>query len=168
MSARRTSPSRRTSGALVLGVSTLSALVLGACSGEDTRDPAAFCERMRTVQPALTDPNDPAALLALYQDLDAHAPLQIRDDWHQITALLARVNSYDPTDTAETQEVQQAVLRSQAAVTAVAVWARDSCQIDLGPIPTTVPIGGTGDELLSDQPPDTSATTDTAASDATG
>jgi len=162
MPSRRRSAARRSFGLLSPGI-IAAALALGACASEDTRDPAAFCDRIRTLQPALTDPNDPRALLALYEDLDDHAPLQIRDDWHQITVLLASVNTYDPADPAEVQAIQRAVLRSQAAVTAVAVWARDTCDIDLGPIPTTVPIGGTGDELISDQPTDT---TDPSATDA--
>jgi len=126
----------------------ITALV--GCGGGDNRDPATFCGRLRIAQSALTDPGDQAALVALYQDLDDEAPLQIKDDWHQITVLLASVTTYDTSDTGETQAVLASVLRSQSAVTAVAVWARDTCRIELGPIPTVVPIGGTGDNLLSD------------------
>ncbi len=128
----------------------LCVMVVAGCGGGDNRDPATFCGRLRIAQPALTDPNDQVALVALYQDLDDEAPLQIKDDWHQITVLLSSITNYDTSDEAETQAVLASVLRSQAAVTAVAVWARDTCRIELGPIPTVVPIGGTGDSLLSD------------------
>lgn len=166
MSPRRVPVARRRARVLVPGFALGAAIVLGACgSGEDARDPAAFCERIRVAQPALTDATDPAALLALYQGLDPHTPLQIRDDWRQLTDLIRQVTTYDPTDPQAVEDVQKVVLRSQAAVTAVAVWARDTCQIQLGPIPATTPIGGTGDQLISDQPPDTSVTTDDLTDD---
>ena len=99
---------------------------------------------------SLTDPSDSAALVALYTDLDDEAPLQIKDDWHHVTVLLAEIAQSDPTDANEHQKVLADVLTSQASMNAIAVWARDTCAITLGPIPTTVPIGGTGDDLVSD------------------
>ena len=135
----------------------LGSLVLGsipACGGGDERDPAAFCAQLRLVQPLLTDSSDPAALLKLYRDLGPRAPLQIKDDWQHLTDLIGLATSYDPTDSVATQDVLKETLRAQASVTAVAVWARDTCTIELGPIPTTVPLGGTGDHLLTDVPPD--------------
>ncbi|MFZ9635111.1 MAG: hypothetical protein ACO3EK_14895, partial [Alphaproteobacteria bacterium] len=59
----------------------LVAAVLGACgSGEDARDPGAFCDRIRVAQPALTDASDPAALLALYEDLDGPSTEKLIDE----------------------------------------------------------------------------------------
>jgi hypothetical protein len=144
--------SRVVAARLALGVLVLGSLA--ACGSGDERDPAAFCTRLRTVQPALTDSSDPAALLQLYRDLGPHAPLQIKDDWQHLTDLIGLATSYDPTDSVATQDVLKETLRAQASVTAVAVWARDTCNIQLGPIPTTVPLGGTGDHLLTDTPPD--------------
>lgn len=148
----------------------LVALVAGGCGNDGpSRDGAAFCGRLRLSQSELTDPSDPVALVALYQDLDDEAPLQIKDDWHAITELLGTVTSFDPTDEERRQELLREVLRSQAAVNAVATWASDTCAIELGAIPTAVPIGGTGDDLLTDAPeptePDPSASDTSDATD---
>ena len=130
-----------------------------SCGGHDARDSAAFCASLRANRPGLTDASDPVALIKLYQRLDQHAPLQIKDDWHTITGLLQTVATYRPTDTSQTQPVRQAVLSSQAAVDAIGTWAAHTCQVDLGPVPTTVAIGGTGTHLLSESGINTIPTT---------
>jgi hypothetical protein len=123
---------------------------LGCSDDGGRRDPVAFCERLRQDQAGLTDPSDPVRLVALYEDLDARAPLQIRDEWSELTSLVALVTTYDAADPEATQEVLRQSLRAQGSVTAVAEWVQSSCEVELGPIPATVPIGGTGDSLLSE------------------
>jgi len=135
----------------LLALALAACIVVASCGDDaDARDPAKFCVRLRTLQPALTDGSDPDALVALYQDLEKDAPLQVQDDWHEITVLLGELTQYDPTKPEEVQAVLAASLRAQASINAVGTYVRDSCQLDLGPIPTSVPIGGTGDSLLSD------------------
>lgn len=135
-------------------VSVVAALVsiggLSAClNTSNPRDTARFCASLRAQQPLLTSTADRAALVARYQELDKHAPLQIMDDWHRLTVLIERATTYDPMDTTDTQNVIIEALQAQNAMAAVAVWSKRECKLDLGAVPTTVPIGGTGDQLLS-------------------
>ena len=104
--------------------------------------------------------------MALYEDLDDEAPRQIKDDWHHVTLLLAELTKLDPTNEAERQQALTDVLTSQASINAIAAWAQQTCQITLGPIPSTVPIGGTGDNIIpTTTEPATDATDSTDATE---
>jgi hypothetical protein len=125
----------------VIGAASLAVALggLGACGGEDPRDPDRFCERIALVQPALTDGSDPAALVALFQDLDDEVPLQIKDQWHRLASLVNATANYNPNDPAAVQAVLARLLASQSDVNDVGRYVLETCNVTLGPIATTVP-----------------------------
>lgn len=131
---------RRSNRAGVTGALLLTAgIVLGAlvACGEDPRGVPGFCRLLRERGAALTDTSDPGALVELYRDLDARAPLQIKDEWHEVTELIERVNTFNPKSEEDTQRMIAESLRAQAAVRTVGEWADTKCKVPLGGI--TVP-----------------------------
>lgn len=134
--------------ALCLAVLTTS---LTGCGG-DPRSVSGFCKRLREQGAALTDPSDPAGLAELYADLEVHAPLQIKDAWHEVTVLVARATTFDPKDPDDTEAFIAESLRAKRSIDTLAQWADVKCRVPL-------------DNLLS--PDDTVPVVDTVAVDDT-
>jgi len=133
---------RRLAGT-VLAVA-LTAVLIG-CGG-DPRSVSGFCKRLREQGAALTDPSDPAGLAELYAELDAHAPLQIKDAWHEVTLLVARATTFDPKDPEDTQAFIAESLRAKRSVDTLAQWADVKCKVPLGNVlapDDTLPVGDT-------------------------
>jgi hypothetical protein len=135
------------------------AVLLGTTScGGDPRSIAGFCRLLRREGALLTDTSDPAGLAQRYRDLDSHAPLQIKDEWHTITVLMGRVTTYDPTSDADTQSLLNESLRAKSAIVAVADWADRKCKLALGHL------GTPSDTVVSDsEVPGTDAVVGTMA-----
>lgn len=134
-------------GALLVVAGVLASALAG-CGG-DPRGVPGFCRLLRERGAALTDTSDPGALEELYRDLDARAPLQIKDQWHEVTELIGRVNTFNPKSEDDTQQMITESLRAQSAVRAVGEWADTKCKVPLGgitvpgdPVPVSVgPLG---------------------------
>ena len=146
-------PARRPCGVVLAACVATLTLGVSACGG-DPRSVAGFCNLLRKNGAALTDTSDPAGLAELYRSLDSHAPLQIMDQWHEVTALMARVTTFNPQDDKDTQALISESLRARSSINAVAAWADSKCKVPLGHI--TVP---------PDSTPSASATSDSTPAD---
>ena len=130
-------------GALLVSAGVLASALAG-CGGGDPRGVPGFCRLLRERGAALTDTSDPGALVELYRYLDVRAPLQIKDQWHEVTELIERVNTFNPKSEEDTQQMITESLRAQSAVRAVGEWADTKCKVALGGITVpgdSVPVG---------------------------
>ena len=117
----------------VTAAAAISAIV--SCSDEPTRSVDAFCQRLRVEQnlltARLTDPAQITPLVSRFKALDARAPEQIRDEWHQITLLVEKASATDASSPeAQTQLVERALATDQS-VAAVKTYATGTCQVTL-------------------------------------
>jgi hypothetical protein len=112
----------------------LSILLPTACSNEPTRSVDGFCKRLRVEQTLLsarlTDKAQVQPLVARFRALDARAPEQIRDEWHQITTLVEKAAATDASVEAQTELVELA-LATDRSVAAVKTYASNTCQVPL-------------------------------------
>ena len=120
-------------GALLVTAGVLASALTG-CGGDDPRGVPGFCRLLRERGAELTDTADPGALVELYRELDARAPLQIKDAWHEVTELIERVNTFNPKSEEDTQRMITESLRAQSSVRAVGEWADTKCKVPLGSI----------------------------------
>lgn len=109
---------------------------LTSCGG-DPRSIPGFCKLLRENSDALTDTSDPGGLAELYQRLDDHAPLQIKDEWHTVTSLVLRMTTFNPKSEEDTQRLIAETLSSQRAIQAVGGWADTKCKVPLGDVTST-------------------------------
>jgi hypothetical protein len=126
----RTSPRR-----LVVLVLVLAALT--ACSRETRADGAAFCDAVRTEQATLTagvaSPEQAAAVVERYRELEELAPVAVRDEWGRVTDLLETA-AITPTGDAEAvAALAQDALAAAQDVDTVTTWLRTTCGVDLRP-----------------------------------
>lgn len=135
---------RRARGILATTIAFAAIGSVAACGG-DPRSVASFCQRLRREGTALTDVSDPAGLAAHYRELEAYVPLQIKDQWHEVTVLLERVTSFDPKNDAEVQAVLAESLQAKTSIEALAAWADVKCKVTLGkPVTSTTAKRGSG------------------------
>jgi len=126
---------RPTCGVLAsLSLVAMGAFGTTACGDGDPRSVAGFCRLLREQGAALTDTSDPAGLAARYRTLEANVPLQIKDQWHEVTLLLEHVTTFDPKDQSETQAVLAESLRAKSSIDSLAAWADVKCKVPIGRI----------------------------------
>jgi hypothetical protein len=118
--------------AMIAPVAVLS-LGITACGG-DPRSIPGFCRLLRENVAALSDTSDPGGLAELYERLDVHAPLQIKDQWHTVTSLVARMTTFNPKSEEDTQRLIAETLSAQRAIQAVGGWADTKCKVPLGDV----------------------------------
>jgi hypothetical protein len=128
----------------------LAVLIVGAaattgCGGKPQRSVKAFCDRLRIDQNLLTtrmtDPSEVQPVIEKFRALDALAPEQIRDQWHDITALVEKVATADLSPESQTSLTRLA-LATDNSVKQVTAYAKETCQVDLAAGPTTTQVAG--------------------------
>jgi hypothetical protein len=130
--------------AMVAGCATATAalIVTAACSGSG-RSVSAFCSRLAKDRDSLvavvSDPAGVKKALASYEAVDAVAPEAIRDDWHQVTTLVQRASTINPTKTDDTSALVSDAFASSEAVQKVTAYSKATCGVDLAATTTTLP-----------------------------
>ena len=126
----RTSPRRLVVLALVLAG-------LAACSRETRADGAAFCDAVRTEQATLTggvsSPEQAAAMVDRYRELEELAPVAVRDEWGRVTDLLETAATTAAGDAEAVAALAEEALTAAQDVDTVTTWLRTTCGVDLRP-----------------------------------
>jgi hypothetical protein len=130
--------------AVVSAVAVAAAMATG-CGDNPQRSVKAFCSRLRVEQnlltTRLTDPAEVQPVLDRFRALDALAPEQIRDQWHDITTLVEKVATAELSPESQTSLTRLA-LATDNSVKQVTAYARDTCQVDLAAGPATTQAAG--------------------------
>jgi hypothetical protein len=125
-------PNRVVRGAVALLV--LAASTLG-CGQKPQRSVTSFCSRLRSNQKILstrlTDPSEVQPVLARFQAIDAVAPEQIRDQWHEITVLVEKVATTTDVSTEGQNDLLRVALATQQSIATVTTYAKETCQVEL-------------------------------------
>jgi hypothetical protein len=119
-------------GALILG---------GGCSRGTHRGVAAFCQKLgkdhTLLELPLTTPEEITAMVARYRELDKLAPEEIRDQWHAVTELIAKVASSDVSK-AKQPDLVNTIYATVKSIDATKKYTKETCNIDLT-LPITPP-----------------------------
>jgi hypothetical protein len=124
----------------------LSIAGLAACGGSEAPSAERFCGEVQENREQLTNPDittegDIAAVLDLYREIGALAPLAVEDDWNQLISAYETASTVVIGDEDSEQEALAAIYRSEGSAAAVAKWLQDNCAVDIGPVFTIVPQG---------------------------
>jgi hypothetical protein len=120
---------------------------LGAACGNDEAPSAErFCGEVAENKDALTNPQlvataDIEALLDLYRDIGALAPLGVEDDWNQIVSAYETASTVVIGDEESEQAALTAIYSSEKSAAEVEAWLMANCAVDIGPVFTIVPQG---------------------------
>lgn len=135
------------------------AIGLAGCGNAATRSTAGFCGELQAHANEIQTPPAEAdaipALITLYSKMGEVAPIEIQGDWEKVYGSLKTVTTVNVSDPASVQEVADVAYAAQQSAANVAAWAKNNCNVDLGPI-AIVP-GGAG------VAPETSTTITTVA-----
>ncbi len=119
-------------GALILG---------GGCSRGPQRGVAAFCEKLgkdRTLlELPMTTPEDITAMVARYRAVDKLAPEEIRDQWHAVTELIAKVAASDVSKPKQ-PDLINTIYATVKSIDATKKYSKETCNVDFT-IPITPP-----------------------------
>lgn len=122
------------------------AIGLAGCGDAATRSTAQFCGELQAhdneIQTPPTKADEIPALITLYSKMAEVAPLEIEGDWEQVYGSLKTANTVDAADPASVQQVADTAYAAQQSAANVANWAKNNCNVALGPI-AIVP-GGAG------------------------
>jgi hypothetical protein len=121
-------------------------LGLAACGDGGAGDAGRFCARVEAEQAALSGgivtPLDASAAVTRYQELADLAPLAIRDEWAQLTAVVEAAATADVTDPAERDRLTELAYGSEQAARTVDQWVTERCGVRLRNGPAiTAPAG---------------------------
>jgi hypothetical protein len=113
------------------------ALVLMAgCSHAPTRSSVSFCQALgkdaQLLVLPLTAPEQLPPLVARYRDLDTRAPEEIRDQWHDLTTLIATAAEGGVTKEKQADLVNLAYSTTKSIKT-VTAYAQITCNLNLNP-----------------------------------
>ena len=128
--------------------STALAIAIGltGCGSATLRSTASFCGELQAHDNEIRTPPAKAdeipALITLYSKMGEVAPLEIESDWETVYGSLKTANTVDTNNPASVQQVADVAYAAQQSATNVATWAKNNCNVDLGPI-AIVP-GGAG------------------------
>lgn len=120
---------------------TLIAVTLLAvsCGDGSDRSTGAFCDRLTTsvelLEGPLSTPEDLAALLLRYRELERVAPLSIEASWSRVTDLVEAAASVDRDDEEALEALAEQAFAADLAAREVATWAAERCGITLPRVP---------------------------------
>ena len=127
--------------AIALGVAAVG------CGNAAARSTASFCGELQAHDNEIRTPPAKAdeipALITLYSKMGEVAPLEIEGDWETVYGSLKTANTVDTNNSTSVQHVADVAYAAQQSATNVANWAKNNCNVDLGPI-AIVP-GGAGE-----------------------
>lgn len=119
-------------GALVLG---------GGCTRSPQRGVAAFCEKLgkdhSLLELPMTTPEDITAMVARYREVDKLAPEEIRDQWHAVTELIAKVAASDVSKPKQ-PDLINTIYATVKSIDATKKYTKENCNVDFT-IPITPP-----------------------------
>lgn len=111
-------------------------VTVAGCSHTPTRSSASFCQALgkdaQLLVLPLTTPEQLPPLVARYRDLDTRAPEEIRDQWHDVTTLVAKAAEGGITKEKQADLVNLAYSTTKS-VKAVTAYAQTTCNINLNP-----------------------------------
>jgi hypothetical protein len=118
----------------LLFATMLVALAVG-CGDETTRSTAAFCallgSNVELLEGPLSTPEDLAALLTRYRELERVAPLSIEETWSVITELVEAAAAVDRQDADAVAALSEQAFAADLAAREVAAWALERCGIPM-------------------------------------
>ena len=110
-----------------------------ACGDEPLRSTTAFCSRLQVslelLEGPLSTPEELAALLARYRELERVAPLSIEASWTQVTELVEAAAAVDREDADAVAALARQAYATDLAASEVADWATERCGITLPRMP---------------------------------
>lgn len=130
----------------IIATATVAALTAAGCGGGDPAgDAERFCGEVQAHAAELTTPpgseDDIDALLDLYRDIAAFAPLAVEDDWNHVVSAYETASTVVIGDVESEQTALAAIFAAEKAAIAVQRWLQDTCAVDIGPVFTIVPLG---------------------------
>lgn len=123
--------------------STAAVLAAGAavvaCGDESARSTTAFCSRLQTsvelLEGPLSTPEELAALVARYRDLERLAPLSIEGPWTQVTELVEAAAAVERDDADAVASLARQAYAADLASREIADWVAQRCGFSLPRIP---------------------------------
>ena len=120
----------------------VGALVLaGGCSRTPQRGVAAFCEKLgkdhTLLELPMTTPEDITAMVARYRAVDKLAPEEIRDQWHAVTELIAKVAASNVSKPKQPNLINT-IYATVKSIDATKKYTKETCNVDFA-IPLTPP-----------------------------
>ena len=126
---------RRSIGIAAIG---LGSLLAAACGQPPERSAERFCgelvARKDDIRALPTTPDEVAALINLYSRMGEVAPLEVQQDWDDLSANLKTANTLKVGDAASLQKVADSAYATQRSAERVAAWALGTCGLDIGPV----------------------------------
>jgi hypothetical protein len=115
-------------------LAVLGALLLAtSCTRSPQRGVASFCEKLgkdkALLELPMTTPEEVTAMVARYRDLDKLAPEEIRDDWHAVTELIAKVSESDVSK-AKQPDLVNAIYATTKSINKTKTYTKTTCNID--------------------------------------
>jgi hypothetical protein len=109
--------------------------VLVSCSDGTERSTTAFCTRLvdsvALLEGPLSTPEDLAALLHRYRELERVAPLSIQAAWTKVTELVEAAASVDRDDSDAVAALAEQAFAADLAARQVASWVAERCGITM-------------------------------------
>jgi hypothetical protein len=120
----------------------IGALVLaGGCGRTPQRGVAAFCEKLgkdkTLLELPMTTPEDITAMVDRYRAVDKLAPEEIRDQWHAVTELIAKVAASDVSKPKQ-PDLINTIYATVKSIDATKKYTKETCNVDFT-IPITPP-----------------------------
>jgi hypothetical protein len=102
---------------------------------------AAFCEKLgkdhTLLELPMTTPEDITAMVARYRAVDKLAPEEIRDQWHAVTELIAKVAASDVSKPNQ-PDLVNTIYATVKSIDATKKYTKETCDVDFT-IPLTPP-----------------------------
>jgi hypothetical protein len=110
-----------------------------ACAGEPERSTAAFCSRLQVnvelLEGPLSTPEELAALVDRYRELERVAPLSIEASWTLITELVETAAEVPRGDPDAVAALARQAYGTDLAARDVADWVSERCGFELPRLP---------------------------------
>lgn len=119
------------------------ALIVTACTGDETPSAERFCGEIDARRAELTSPDldfsdEIEPLLDLYRDIGKLAPLAIETEWDRLTSAYETASTIVPGDEESEQIALGAIFSTETSAAAIDRWLQTNCAVDIGPVFTIV------------------------------
>lgn len=122
-------------------------LALVSCTDDEpTNSEGQYCAAAQANAAALTGAHistaaDTDAVLALYSEMHAKAPLAIEPEWGAMEALIRAAKELDPGDAAATAQFAERARQTKEAADRIIIYTQQKCQVLIGDVPVqSVPL----------------------------
>lgn len=127
---------------------TRSLLVVGAlvftlsCSKAPRPGVASFCEKLGkdrlVLDMPMTTPENITAMVGRYRELDRLSPEEIKDQWHAVTELIAKIAGADVSTRAKQQDIVTLIYATTKSINDVKKYTKETCGVDFA-LPVSPP-----------------------------